>query len=102
MRSRKLKVTLIVLALLVGAAFASGHDDHPCTGDDCECTECTCEPGDECTCGSVCDCATDACDCETECENCSCDSPSRAEETSAPVGDALDHGCRGCSGHGCH
>jgi hypothetical protein len=85
MRSRTLKVTLIVIALLVGAAFASGHDDHPCTGEDHECTD-----------------SESGCTCDPKCEDCTCDSLSRAEETSAPIEDARDHGCRGCSGHGCH
>jgi hypothetical protein len=102
MNTRTLKVTLIVLALLAGAAFAVGHEDHPCTGDDCECTECTCEPGEECTCESGCECTTDGCDCETECEDCTCDSHSTTEETSARVEDLEETGCQGCHGHGCH
>ncbi|MFO7627809.1 MAG: hypothetical protein R6V62_11170 [Candidatus Fermentibacteraceae bacterium] len=80
MKTRALKVTLLVLALLAGAAFAVGHDDHPCTGDGHDGTECTCE---------------------SECEDCTCDSLSRAEETSAPIDDIEEAGCRGCPGHGC-
>lgn len=85
MKTRALKVTLIVLALLAGAAFAVGLDDRPGTGED---HECMCAAGEEST-------------CESPCEDCTCDSLSRAEETSAPIVDNEDAGCGGCPGSGC-
>ncbi|GEM_PF-4861882 len=88
MKSRAIKVTVILLVLLAGAAFAVGHDDHPCTSDDHECADCTCEPGEEST-------------CESPCEDCTCDSLSRAEKTSAPIDEVDETGCQGCPGHGC-
>lgn len=95
MKTRALKVTLIVLVLLAGAAFAVGHDDHPCTGEDQVCTDsvCTCESGGNCS--------GEECDCDTKCDDCTCDSLSRAEETSAPIEEIEEPGCQGCPGNGC-
>jgi len=96
MKKRTFRVTMILLALLAGAAFAVGLDDSPCTGEDNECTsaESTCEAG--------CESSTDECTCESECEDCSCDSLSRAAETSAPIVETVETDCQGCPGHGCH
>ena len=80
MKKRALKITLIVLALLAGAAFATGHGDDPCTGDDHDCAG------------------------ESQCEDCTCDSLSKTEATSAPIDEIEDieeEGCRGCPGGGC-
>lgn len=101
MRARAMKIALILLALLVGAAFAAGRDDHPCTGGDNECTGCTCESGsDGCTCDeTACEDRTG----KTGCDDCASDSVTRAGETSAPIGDDSGaEGCQGCPGHGCN
>lgn len=81
MRAGTIRTAFVVLALLVGAAFAAGHDDQPCTCGDHECTECTC--------GS-------------DSLECACDSIDGTGETPAPVEDTVEGGCQGCPGHGCH
>lgn len=81
MRAGTIRTAFVVLALLVGAAFAVGHDDQPCTCGDHGCTECTCGSDSmECTCDSI---------------DGTCDTP-------APVEDTVEGGCQGCPGHGCH
>ncbi len=85
MKTRTMMIALIVLALLAGAAFAVGIDDRPGTGED---HECTCAAGEVST-------------CESPCEDCTCDSLSRAKETSAPIDEVEETGCQGCPGHGC-
>ena len=97
MRAGTIRTAFVVLALLVGAAFAVGHDDQPCTCGDHGCTECTCGSDSmECTCETV------SCTCGSDSMECTCDSIDGTCDTPAPVEDTVEGGCQGCPGHGCH
>lgn len=96
MRRRK-AILLTVLAMIVaGAAYASGHGDHPCA-------DCSCETEGvrhDCSCETEGVCASDECSCgtEDECDHCSCGTDSHHVHTAPLDEEPASGGCHGCPG----